>query len=165
MDPAELLADLAHRPAAAARALPAMDAAALNAHPGGHPNSPAWLLWHAGRQLDAQLAALTGAGQIWSAGHRGRLDLGPAGDGIGYGDSPAAARAIRTADQEGLVDYLAAVCAAAADYVAGLTPERLGEVVDDSWDPPVTRGVRLVSMLDDAIAHVAQAAYVAGMAA
>ena len=36
-------------------------------------------------------------------------------------------------------------------------------MVDEQWDPPVTRGARLVSILDDAAQHIAQAAYVLGM--
>lgn len=36
-------------------------------------------------------------------------------------------------------------------------------MVDTSWDPPVTLGVRLVSMVDDMVQHVAQAAYLRGM--
>ncbi|HNV11243.1 MAG TPA: DUF664 domain-containing protein [Propionibacteriaceae bacterium] len=36
-------------------------------------------------------------------------------------------------------------------------------VIDTRWDPPVTRGVRLVSVIDDAVAHVGQAAYARGV--
>jgi len=38
-------------------------------------------------------------------------------------------------------------------------------VIDTSWTPHVTRGVRLVSMIDDAAQHVGQAAYAAGILA
>jgi hypothetical protein len=41
----------------------------------------------------------------------------------------------------------------------------LSEIIDRSWTPPVTRGVRLVSMIDDAAQHVGQAAYAAGILA
>jgi hypothetical protein len=36
-------------------------------------------------------------------------------------------------------------------------------VVDETWDPPVTLGVRLVSVYDDDTQHVGQAAYVRGL--
>jgi hypothetical protein len=36
-------------------------------------------------------------------------------------------------------------------------------VVDERWTPPVTLGVRLVSVIDDDVAHAAQAAYVRGI--
>jgi hypothetical protein len=39
----------------------------------------------------------------------------------------------------------------------------LERVVDDNWDPPVTLGVRLVSVLSDDLQHVGQAAYVRGL--
>ena len=45
----------------------------------------------------------------------------------------------------------------------GLTPDDLDRVVDRRWDPPVTLGVRLVSIGDDCLQHVGQAAYVRGL--
>ena len=57
MDARDVLREAASRPAAEAKALvDALPAGGLNAHAGGHTNSIAWLLWHAGRQMDAQLA-------------------------------------------------------------------------------------------------------------
>ena len=37
------------------------------------------------------------------------------------------------------------------------------DVVDTNWTPHVTRGVRLISIIDDAVAHLGQAAYVRGL--
>ncbi|MBI8999785.1 aspartate/tyrosine/aromatic aminotransferase [Corynebacterium sp. CCM 9185] len=163
MDTSALFADLAHRPAAAAAALPMLTPEVLNGHPGGHPNSPAWLLWHAARQMDVQLAQLTGGTEVWADGWRDRLCLGPAGDGIGYGDSPDDAARIVSDDQEGLTGYLIAACSAAARYAGSLRNGQWAEIIDDSYDPPVTRATRLVSILYDAAQHVGQVAYVAGM--
>ena len=39
----------------------------------------------------------------------------------------------------------------------------LDRVIDENWDPPVTLGVRLVSILDDDAQHVGQAAYLRGL--
>jgi hypothetical protein len=36
--------------------------------------------------------------------------------------------------------------------------------VDERWDPPVTLGVRLMSVIGDDLKHAAQAAYVLGVA-
>jgi hypothetical protein len=47
----------------------------------------------------------------------------------------------------------------------GLTPDDLDRVVDKRWDPPVTLGVRLVSIADDSLQHAGQAAYVRGLLA
>ena len=53
--------------------------------------------------------------------------------------------------------------ATAQAYLGGLTEVELAEVIDDRWDPPVTRGVRLVSVFADAPEHVGQVGYVTGM--
>ena len=44
-----------------------------------------------------------------------------------------------------------------------LSPADLDRVVDRNWDPPVTLGVRLISIVDDCVQHVGQAAYVRGL--
>jgi hypothetical protein len=44
-----------------------------------------------------------------------------------------------------------------------LTAPDLDRVVDRRWDPPVTLGVRLVSVADDSLQHAGQAAYVRGL--
>src|SRR5699024_8163255 len=136
----------------------------LNARPGGHDNSVSWLLWHTGREIDAQLADLTGGEQVWTAhGCDARLALGERGDTVGYGHTPAEARRIGAEDGPGLLEYIDAAVAAPEDHVGTLSQEDRADVVDEQWDPPVTRGARLVSILDDAAQHIAQAAYVLGM--
>jgi hypothetical protein len=47
----------------------------------------------------------------------------------------------------------------------GLAAEDLDRVIDRRWDPPVTVGVRLVSVADDSLQHLGQAAYVRGLLA
>ena len=49
------------------------------------------------------------------------------------------------------------------EFLKGLTDEDLDRVVDRRWDPPVTLGVRLVSVIDDDAQHVGQAAFVRGV--
>lgn len=65
-------------------------------------------------------------------------------------------------DQSLLIDYLSATCSALRQYAESLSGTDLDEVIDENWTPPVTRGVRLISIIDDAIQHVGQAAYAAG---
>jgi hypothetical protein len=48
-------------------------------------------------------------------------------------------------------------------FVATLTGADLDRVVDSAWDPPVTLGVRLVSVVADDLQHVGQAAYIRGI--
>ncbi|HET6187713.1 MAG TPA: DUF664 domain-containing protein [Trebonia sp.] len=47
--------------------------------------------------------------------------------------------------------------------VSGITDADLDRVVDTSWRPPVTLGVRLVSVLNDDAQHAGQAAFVRGI--
>ena len=167
MDARDVLREAASRPATEAKALVnTLPAGALNAHAGGHTNSIAWLLWHAGRQMDVQLAQLNGEPQVWhSQGFNSRFNLGELGDTVGYGHTAEQARAVVVEDAALLVEYLGATTAALSEYIAGLSEADLDDVIDTSWTPHVTRGVRLVSMIDDAAQHVGQAAYAAGILA
>jgi hypothetical protein len=62
-----------------------------------------------------------------------------------------------------LLGYADAVSARTVAFLRGVDGDDLDRVVDDSWDPPVTLGVRLVSVLSDDLQHVGQAAYVRGV--
>ena len=50
-------------------------------------------------------------------------------------------------------------------FIAGLNDADLDRIVDESWDPPVTLGVRLVSVIEDDLQHLGQAAYIRGLSA
>ncbi|GAA1732182.1 mycothiol transferase [Brachybacterium phenoliresistens] len=164
MDALDVLIDAAARPVEAATALrEQLTPEVLAAHPGGHDNSPAWLLWHTAREIDAQRADLSGTEQVWTAqGFRERFALGELGDGIGYGHTPEQARAVTVTDADLLLEHLAAVTDELIRYLRTLDADDLDAVIDTSWEPPVTRGVRLISIIDDAAQHVGQAAYAVG---
>jgi hypothetical protein len=128
--------------------------------PDGQANSISWLVWHLTRVMDSHLADLTGDEQVHGAyAERLGLDL-PAGD-TGYGHTAADVAKVRFEDLGVLADYHAAVQERAAGYLGGVTD--LARVVDNRWDPPVTLGVRLVSVADDAARHIGQAEYVRGL--
>ena len=93
---------------------------------------------------------------------RDRFDLGEIGDSVGYGHTQEQAAQVVVDDQGLLNDYLDATLSALGRYVGGLDESELDEVIDENWTPAVTRGVRLISIIDDAIQHVGQAAYAAG---
>ena len=84
---------------------------------------------------------------------------------MGYGHTAEQARSIVVEDSALLVEYLVATGEALAAYAETLSEADLSEIIDRSWTPAVTRGVRLVSMIDDAAQHVGQAAYAAGILA
>ena len=130
--------------------------------PGPDANSVGWLVWHLSRIQDDHLADLAGTAQVWPHWReRFALPFGP--DETGHGQSSAAVAAVRVGG-ELLAAYHADVHARTQRYLDGLTAAELERVVDRSWDPPVTAGVRLVSVLGDCLQHLGQAAYVRGLA-
>ncbi|MBT0772296.1 DUF664 domain-containing protein [Kineosporia sp. J2-2] len=132
--------------------------------PAGTGNSIAWLLWHLTRVQDAQVADVAGSQEIWTAqGWAGRFALPFDESEHGYGMSTDDVSKVRVDDPQLLVDYYDAVHSRSLEYVAGLSEADLDRVVDDRWDPPVTLGVRLISIIDDDVQHVGQAAYVRGI--
>lgn len=171
MDAIDLLKDLVHRPITALEYFWAdLDPSQLNTHPGGHPNSIAWLIWHTARETDAQIAPLAGAEESWIAdGFADRfgladVNLGTADVGLGQTRDEAWAVMVKeTAEGKALLrEYLDTVYGKFAAWVETLTEQDLSRVIDKQWDPPVTLGVRVLSVIDDAAQHIGQAAYVAG---
>jgi len=126
-------------------------------------NSIAWLVWHLTRVQDDHVAAVAGIEQVYTAkGWAKRFDFPFDDAAIGYGQSSADVAAVR-ADPALLLDYYEDVHRQTLGYVRGLTPADLDRVVDERWDPPVTLGVRLVSVVDDDLEHGGQAAFVRGV--
>jgi hypothetical protein len=127
-------------------------------------NSVGWLVWHLTRVQDHHVAQLVGGDQVWVsgdwAGHFG-LDADPAN--TGYGHRAAQVAAVRPDSAQVLVGYYDAVATRTRGLLRELAPEDLDRIVDRRWDPPVTLGVRLVSVLDDDVQHAGQAAYVRGL--
>ena len=123
-------------------------------------NSIVWLIWHAARQQDAQVTQLADGEQVWVSGDwASRLGVQRGERDFGFGDTAEQVAELRVGDLSDLRAYLAAVVERTGDYVRGLRDEDLPEVIDGTWDPPVTRGVRLISVVDDATQHLGQAAY------
>ena len=127
-------------------------------------NPIGWLVWHLARGQDAQIAEVAGAEQVYTSGDWARR-FGRAADptDTGYGHSAEDVRGVRPESARALLDYLDAVHEATMRYLAGVTEADLDRVVDESWDPPVTLGVRLASIVDDDVQHAGQAAYVRGL--
>ncbi|MEX5631583.1 mycothiol transferase [Parafrankia sp. FMc2] len=147
-----------------------LEPAELNQRLDGRANSITWLVWHLSRVQDDHVAGVAATPQVWHAdGWEKRfglaLDTGPQ-DGyrsIGYGHSSADVDAVQVSDPALLLGYHDAVHAQTARYVAGLRDEDFARVVDTAWDPPVTLGVRLVSVVSDDLQHAGQAAFARGL--
>lgn len=131
----------------------------------GRANSIAWLVWHQARVADSHIADAADEEELWSSeGWMDRFDLALDRADTGYGHSAEQAAVVR-ASAELLRGYAEAVADRTTRYVEGLSDADLDRVVDEHWDPPVTLGVRLVSVLDDCIQHLGQAALVRGLVA
>jgi hypothetical protein len=132
--------------------------------PAAGANSVGWLVWHLTRVQDHHVAELRGEDQVWVSDDWARgfgIDPDPAN--TGYGHSADDVATVRPDSPEVLIGYYDAVAARTRDLLRGLTPESLDRIVDERWDPPVTLGVRLVSVANDDLQHVGQAAYVRGL--
>jgi hypothetical protein len=145
-------------------AVDGLSAEQLRQAPTSGANPVGWLIWHLTRIQDHHVADLLDAEQIWVTGDwAGRVGLDPDPDDTGYGHTPDDVAAVRPRDAQVLIDYHGAVAARTREFLTGLTPAELDRIVDEAWDPPVTLGVRLVSIADDGLQHVSQAAYVRGL--
>jgi uncharacterized damage-inducible protein DinB len=130
----------------------------------GTANSIAWLVWHLTRVQDDHIADVAGFEQVYIAqGWAERFGFPFPPSAIGYGHSSADVDAVRVDSPDLLVDYHEAVHAQTLRFLEGLKEEELGRLVDERWDPPVTLGVRLVSVVSDDLQHVGQAAFVRGL--
>lgn len=126
-------------------------------------NSIAWLIWHAYRVQDDHVSEVAGLQQVWAArGFIEFFDLDLDEDDTGFGHTSAQVAAVR-APAELLARYVEATHAQTLAWVGGLTEKDLDRIVDESWDPPVSLGVRLVSVVDDDTQHIGQAAYLRGL--
>jgi hypothetical protein len=129
----------------------------------GHPNTIAWLIWHLTRVQDSHIADAAGTQQIWvSEGWAERFALPFDRTATGYGQTPEEVAAVKVDSPSLLTGYYDAVHTRTVEFVDRLTDDDLARVVDESWDPPVTLGARLVSVISDDLQHVGQAAFVRG---
>jgi len=133
----------------------------FRADPGA--NTIAWLIWHLTRVQDGHISELLDEEQVWTAdGWVDRFDLPFDPKATGYGQGAVDVAAVR-ADAETLAGYYDAVHTRTLGYLPTLTEADFARIVDTSWNPPVTLGVRLVSILSDDLQHAGQAAYVRGL--
>jgi hypothetical protein len=136
----------------------------LTYRPDPDANCIAWLVWHLTRIQDDHVAGVAGTEQQWVAGgwaERFGLPFPP--HATGYGHDRDEVGAVKV---EGplLLQYFDAVHEQTIRYVGGLRPADLDRIVDERWDPPVSLGVRLVSVVADDLEHAGQAAFVRGLA-
>jgi uncharacterized damage-inducible protein DinB len=144
-------------------AVDGLDDAALAHRVGGDANSIAWLVWHLTRVQDDHVAEVAGTEQVWTAqGWAARFALPFDVEATGYGQGGDEVGAVRVG-ADLLLGYYDAVHEQTLQYLDRIGEDDLDTVVDRRWDPPVTLGVRLISVADDDIQHAGQAAFVRGV--
>lgn len=127
-------------------------------------NSIAWLTWHLTRTQDDHVSEIAGREQAWVAdGWVDRFGFPFDPSSTGHGHTSEEVAAVRTDGPDLLIGYHEAVSANTVAYLESVDAGELGRIIDASYDPPVTVGVRLVSVLSDNIQHGGQARYVRGM--
>ena len=125
-------------------------------------NSIAWLCWHLARVQDDHVAHAFGVGQVWPRfADRFGLPFGPGA--TGYAHSSAQVALVRVPSADLLTSYYDAVHEQTVEVVSSVTDADLSRVVDERWDPPVTLGVRLVSVISDGLEHAGQVAFIRGI--
>jgi hypothetical protein len=136
----------------------------LNARLDPAANSIAWLVWHLTRVQDDHVADVAGVEQVWLRDgwvDRFALPLDPRA--IGYGHTSEEVAAVRVEDPKLLLNYATAVHRQTVDYIKGLKDADYDRIVDRSWNPAVSLGVRLISVVSDTLMHAGQAQYVRGI--
>lgn len=164
MTPAEVLLEAFSRlPQLVEGAVDGLSDEQLAARLDPEANSVAWLVWHLARVQDEHVAGAFDVDQLWTASDwADRFDLPFDAHDIGYGHTSDQVGTVR-ATAELLTAYYAAVCGRTRELLSTVTGDDLDRVVDRSFDPPVTLGVRLVSVLQDVVQHAGQAAFLRGV--
>jgi hypothetical protein len=127
-------------------------------------NSIGWLVWHLTRNQDDHVADVAGTDQVYvNGGWWERMGRPFDVQDTGYGQTSKQVGSLRFPNPQLLLDYHDAVHSASVGYVHGQADKDFDRVVDTNWDPVVTLGVRLISVLADGLQHAGQAAYVRGI--
>ncbi|MFF2520662.1 mycothiol transferase [Streptomyces liangshanensis] len=126
-------------------------------------NTIAWLVWHLTRIQDDHVSDAAGTGQVWtSGGWAERFELPFSHGATGYGHSAKDVAKVADVPAELLTGYHDDVHDRTVEYIGTLKVSDLDRIVDDTWIPHVTLGVRLVSVVSDDLQHAGQAAFIRG---
>ena len=164
MDVNDLLLELGGRlPGLVRGAVEGLEEGQLTWAPAAGANPIAWLVWHLARVEDHQVCEVSGTQQRYVVdGWHERFGRPPDEHDHGYGHTAADVAMVRGTAVD-LLAYHDIVHQRMMAFLGSLRAPDLDRVVDEDWDPPVTLGVRLVSVLDDCVQHAGQAAYVRGL--
>lgn len=134
-------------------------------------NSVAWLTWHLTRIEDDHFTHMARAlgnestlEQCWiSLDWVGRFNLPYRRLDTGFGHSSDQVADFGVYDGEYLLGYHRDVHEQAMGILATLREEDFSTIIDRRWNPPVTAGVRLISILAETTKHLGQAEFLQGI--
>ncbi len=161
----ELLADAFSRiQEAVETAITGLNRQQVAYRPDPDANSIAWLVWHLTRIQDDHVSEIAGREQEWmTGGWNARFGTDPDRSNIGFGHTSAQVAGVVPDAVETLGQYHDTVFRRTLEYLTEVDPAELDRIVDRSYDPPVSVGVRLVSVINDNTQHAGQARYLRGM--
>jgi hypothetical protein len=146
------------------QAIEGLDGAGLAFRPEADANSIAWLVWHLTRIQDDHVSEIAGLEQAWIAeGWAETFGMPPDPANTGYGHTSEQVAELRPKDAEVLLGYHDVVTERTFAYLKTVDADELDRIIDRSYDPPVSVGVRLVSVISDNLQHAGQAGYVRGI--
>ena len=140
--------------------------------PTKNTNHIGWLIWHLSRVQDDHFVHL--ANSLVARDPR-RNSVGSPTDGVqrfqlpyrdldtGYGHSSGQVEEFGMFESEYLLGYYRSVHQFSGRILGKLEDSDFDTIVDRRWDPPVTAGVRLVSVLNETTKHLGQAEFVQGI--
>ena len=152
------------------RALDGLEPEELARRPTAETNSIAWLMWHTSRDEDYLISLAQQRSQLWvrEKWHE-KFNIEPSSaeydfKDIGVGQSAEEAASFMVNDANILIGYYLAVRQNTKDYLKTLTPSDLDEEMTDPWSQGTTRLVDyFYCILDEALAHGGQIAYLRGL--
>lgn len=152
--------DLAHR------SIGSLSTSELGLSPAAGANPAGWLVWHLTRVQDRDVLLPLRGRQVWDSTWQQALGIGRGANEDGRGDGPTEVARLRsTSGAAGLLDYHDSVAAQVGSTLAAVDAEGWDQIVDTSYDPPVTLRTRVVSVCADSLQHVGQAMYLQGLIA
>ncbi len=141
-----------------------LDGPPLTYRPDDGANSIAWLVWHLTRIQDDHISEIDGSEQIWlHSPWAGQLGLLADASNLGQGDGPEQVASINPSSPDALIGYHDQVMDHSISFIRSIDASELDRIIDRSYTPPVSVGVRLVSVLSDNLQHAGQARYLRGI--
>lgn len=146
------------------RALSGLTPGDLDHQPKYDSNSMGWLAWHLIRVQDGQIARLMGVEQVYiKDGWYAEFNRQPDPKDVGFGHSSEQVAAFKSPDVAIIMGYEKGVLEREKSYINSLTAEDLDRELNEPFQPLPTVGVRLISIMSDALQHAGQIAYVRGL--